>query len=185
VNEGISCYHEAGHAVMLWHYGIPFEYVTMRPPVGSSHRGQTVMGDRPEIGGPADLEIEMQVAAAGEIAATRVFTTKKVPTDDELIRAFARAAAQVTDNPDHSIEDQLIFAKTGLARDEEIHNAAPRAPVGPANWLPIWRQAEDLIRTELWPAVHAVAEELRRTARDLDCKEIGVLATAAMTGQEA
>jgi len=35
--------------------------------------------DRPEIDDPADREIGTRVAAAAEIAATRVFTTKSVP----------------------------------------------------------------------------------------------------------
>ena len=78
MNEGSSCYHEACHAVMLWHYGVRIRYVT-EAARDSGHCGQAVPGDRPEIDDPADLKIGTRVAAAAEIAATRVFTTKNVP----------------------------------------------------------------------------------------------------------
>jgi hypothetical protein len=87
VNEPLWCYHEAGHAVAFWHYGIRLRYVTMRPPVDSGHAGQTVLVDRGEITGP-EIETEMRCAAAGEIAQTRVFTSHPVPTYDSLIRRF-------------------------------------------------------------------------------------------------
>ena len=46
VNEGIACYHEAGHAVAFWTYGIELRHVTMRPPDDSGHGGQTVIVER-------------------------------------------------------------------------------------------------------------------------------------------
>ena len=62
------CYHEAGHAVAFWHFGIEFSHVTLNPPANSGHFGQTVLFDR-EIVGLAQIEAEMQCAVAGEIAA--------------------------------------------------------------------------------------------------------------------
>jgi hypothetical protein len=179
VNEGIWCYHEAGHAVAFWHYGIRLRYVTMRPPVGSGHAGQTVTVDRAEITGD-EIDTEMRCAAAGEIAQTRVFTTRAVPTDDSLIRRFTRDAATVTANPDSAVNDGLIFAKLGLARDDEIRDIAPDTIIGPASWVPVWREAEQLIRFELWPAVEAVAEELRRCTIQLSHEDVDALAAAGL-----
>lgn len=180
VNEGILCYHEAGHTAAFWHYGIEIQYVTMRPLADSMHWAQTVTVPRSEITGVAELENEMKCAAAGDIAQTRVFVTHRVPTDYELIRRFEVAVAMVTANPDLPDEDDRTFAKMGLARDAEIRETGADAVTGPAGWLSVWREAEQLIRIELWSAVHAVAEELRRTEQDLSNADVAALAEAAM-----
>jgi hypothetical protein len=180
VNEGIPCYHEAGHAVAFWHYGIEIQYVTMRPPADSMHWGQTVTVPRGEITGVAELENEMKCAAAGDIAQKRVFVTHRVPTDYELTRRFEVAAAMVTANPDLPDEDDRAFAKMGLARDEEIRETGADGVTGPAGWLRVWREAENMIRVELWPAVHAVAEELRRSEQAISNADVAALAEAAI-----
>ena len=68
----------------------------------------------------------------------------------------------------------------GIIRDDEIRKTDPNATTGPASWLPAYREAEQLIRDELWPAVQAVAEELSRSTADLRDEDIAALATAAL-----
>ena len=180
INDGHAAYHEAGHAVAFWHYGIKLRCVTLRPPADSGHQAQTVTVDRGEITGMVELENEMKCAAAGDIAQRRVFVTHRVPTDYELIRKFEVAVAQVTTHPDIPDEDDRALAKAGLARDDEIREACADVVTGPAGWLRVWREAEQLIRVDLWPAVRAVAEELRRTERDLLDADVAALAGASM-----
>jgi hypothetical protein len=181
VNQGVYCYHEAGHAVAFWHYGIELEYVTMRPPPGSGHGGQTKTVDRTSISGINNLENEMRCAAAGSIAQTRVFRLKQVPSEEALMREFRRNAEWVRAHPETpAFDDGTIFARTALARDEAMSTANPEAPVGPATWVTVWREAEDLIRVRLWPAVQAVAEELRRREQSLTNADVAEIATTAM-----
>jgi hypothetical protein len=180
INDGHVAYHEAGHTVAFWRYGVKLQFVTMRPPPDSGHAGQTVTVERGEITGVVELENEMKCAGAGDIAQTRVFVTHRVPTDYELIRRFEVAVAQVTTHPDLPDEDDRALAKAGLARDDEIREAGANVVTGPAGWLRVWREAEQLIRVDLWPAVRAVAEELRRTERDLLDADVAALAEAAM-----
>jgi hypothetical protein len=108
-----------------------------------------------------------------------------VPTDDSLIRRFTRDAARATANQGSPVTDTLIFANFGLARDEEIRAVAPDTPVGPASWVPIWREAERLIRFELWPAVEAVAEELMRCTTQLCYEDVDALAVAGLARHRA
>jgi ATP-dependent Zn protease len=183
VNDDHVAYHEAGHAVAFWYYGVTLQCVTMKPPDDSGHRAQTVPVDRGEITGVVELENEMKCAAAGEIAQTRFFVTHRVRTDRELIGRFTVVATKVTTNPDLPDEDDPAFAKAGLARDEEIRETCADAVTGPAGWLRVWREAEQLIRVELWPAVRAVADELI-AQRDLTGEEVAALASAAMEGHE-
>ncbi len=56
---------------------------------------------------------------------------------------------------------------------------------GPISWVQVWRDAEQLIRVELWPAVQAVAEDLRASTRDLDFDAVAAIASSAMRGREA
>src|SRR5579864_2948988 len=111
-------HHEAGHAVAFWHFGIDVEYVTVKPS-NPSHSGET----RPvshEIVSLAQIEAEMQCAAAGEIAARLLYMFPPELTGDQLISVFTRDAHIVTINPDLPVRDGLEFAKLGLARDAEI-----------------------------------------------------------------
>ena len=77
----------------------------------------------------------------------------------------SEARKKIDTDPDLPVEDcltedYLAFAKWGLERDAEIRKTQPDAVVGPASWLPIFRETEQLIRGELWPAVQAVGEKL-------------------------
>jgi hypothetical protein len=180
VNEGIICYHEAGHAVLLWHYGVRFDRVTLTPPADSGHWAQTLLPERPDIQDVDGLEKDMRVAAAGEIAERRPFLLKGVPADDELLRHFFRADAAAIEHPDHLINDHLIFANMGRKRDRKLREDAQDAATGPQSWVRVWREAEQLVRIDLWSAVHAVAEELRRRTRDLEFEEAAALATSAL-----
>ena len=78
VNVSLYCYHEAGHAVAFWHYGIGLQYVTMMPPADSGYTGLTKIVDRGEITG-AEIDADMRCTAAGEIAQKRFFTSSNVP----------------------------------------------------------------------------------------------------------
>ena len=57
-----------------------------------------------------------------------------------------------------------------------IRNAASGEAVVPAGWLPVFRDAEQLIRGGLWPAV----EELSWSTSDLSHEGVARLATAAL-----
>lgn len=180
-----SCYHEAGHAVAFWHYGVRLCHVTMNPPPDSGHWGQTVTATRLKPVGLAQIEADMQCAAAGDIAQNRLVWPREELTEERLIRIFRRDAERVAEDPDFLVNDGLIFAKGGLARDDEIRNTNPGGAIGPESWLPVFREAERLIRGELWPAVQAVAEELCRSTVDLGHEDVTALAIAALNRSEA
>lgn len=178
------CYHEAGHAVAFWHFGIEFSHVTLNPPANSGHFGQTVLFDR-EIVGLAQIEAEMQCAVAGEIAAHWLVPPRRELEDEHLIRSFTRDAATVDANADFAVTDGRNFAMIGRERDAEIGRTDPDAATGPDSWLPIFRRAQQLIRVELWSAVHVVAQELCRSATDLRYEDVAALAAAALASTEA
>jgi hypothetical protein len=179
--EDVVCYHEAGHAVAFWHYGVELRYVSARPTADGAHRGQTVTVDRAPPAGVAELETEMKCAAAGDIAQKRLFPDHRLPADGELTRGFEVLPARLNSEPELAVEDTADFVRFGRDRDDEIRSAGADAPTGPAGWLRIWREAEQLIRVELWPAVEAVAEELRRSEH-LGGADVAALAKAAMGG---
>jgi hypothetical protein len=174
----ISCYHEAGHAVMAWYHGIKILYVTMTPADDHAHSGLTATADD-DIIGLAETEARMQVAAAGEIAANWRLPVPEELTDDSLLRRFARDERVIADSDIPRFNDRLIFAWWGRTRDEVIRNAAPDEASGPASWLPIFRDAKQLIHGDLWPAVEAVAEDLSWSTSDLSYEDVATLATAA------
>jgi len=130
----------------------------------------------------AELENEMKCDAAGDIAQKRLFPTQRVPADRELITGWAVFPARLSNEPELAVEDTAGFLRNGQARDEGIHNEGTGAPAGPTEWLRIWREAEHLIRDELWPAVEAVAEELRGSERDFSNADVVALAEAALGG---
>jgi hypothetical protein len=159
----------------------------MNPSAGSGHWGQTVPVDR-EITDLAQIEAEMRCAVAGQIAESEFLPTREKlraeRTDNSLIRRFKRNAEQATEDPNLPDNDDLIFAKMGIARDSEIRQNDPDAATGPASWIPVYREAEQLIRDELWPAVQAVGEELSRSTANLRDEDIAALATAALNRTE-
>lgn len=171
-----TAYHEAGHAIAFWHHGIRFEYVTLRPrnPANSGH----LYARRSDAEDPAGMEVEMHLWAAGDVAHGRIFRLTAVPTDQELLRRFSRHAAN-PDDPWLSV-DQSRFIKTALKRDAAIQASDPLATVGPESWLRIWRDTEQMIRHDLWPAVYAVAWEMVFSSRALTCPEIAEIAEIAM-----
>src|SRR5689334_6483158 len=81
-------------------------------------------------------------------------------------------------------ERRCEVRRTGSGRDIEIRKMAPEAATGPETWLPIFREAEQLIRVDLWPAVKAVAHELVRNPEDLHNADVAALASAAPDLQE-
>ncbi len=176
--EIIRCYHEAGHAVMAWHHGIEILNVTITPADGGQ-TGQTVTADD-DVTGLAQTEARMQVAAAGEIAENWRYPVPEELTDDSLLRRFAHDERVVADSDFPRFNDRMIFAWWGRIRDEAIRNTAPDEATSSASWLPIFREAEQLIRGELWPAVEAVAEELSWSTSDLGHEDVAALATTAL-----
>ena len=171
------CYHEAGHAVAYWHHGIEIEYVTMNPS-DPGHWGETRTVPH-DVTGLGQIEAEMQCAVAGEVAEYTLCPPRQELTDDFLIRCFKRDADKAAD-PDVPASDGLNFARMGLARDNEVSRTASGIAIGPANWLPVFRQAERLIRVELWPAVQAVADELSRSNASLYHSDVATLAAKAL-----
>jgi hypothetical protein len=171
VNERGYCHHEAGHAVMAWHYGIRIQYIDMTPSPETGHGGQTALDDI------EDLDIEMRVAAAGEIAQGKI-NSLAVDTDNQLATKFVRAALALEGKQFHWVsEDDLRFAKAALAKDADHLDTA-----GPAGAVRVWREAEALIRGKLWPAVEAVADELMRNTGKVGNDQVAELAAAALAG---
>lgn len=175
----ISCYHEAGHAVMACHHRIKVLYVTMTPADDCVDTGLTATVND-DVTGLPEAEARMQVAAAGDIAANRRLPVREELTDDSLQRRFAHDERVIADFDFPRFNDRLIFAWWGRARDEMIRNATPAEASGPTSWLPIFRDAEQLVRGNLWPAVAAVAEELSWSTSDLSHEDIAALATTAL-----
>jgi len=170
---------------MFWHYGIEIEYMTLRR---TDEHGAHVRPRPREVTGVEALEMEMRCVAGGDIAWRRVGNFD-VLEDKFLLSGFRAGLAWVRSNPglDPPFDD-AIFAYFGIARDEEIAEARVDAPTGPESWLRtgpeswlrVWREAEHLIRGELWPAVRAVAEEARKTEADLTGDQIAAIAEAAL-----
>jgi hypothetical protein len=125
-------------------------------------------------------EVRMRVAAAGEIAQNWRLPYPEELTDDSLLRRFACDERVVAGSDFPRFDDRLIFAWWGRTREEMIRNAASGEAVVPAGWLPVFRDAEQLIRGGLWPAVEAVAEELSWSTSDLSHEDVARLATAAL-----
>lgn len=185
INHNTYCHHEAGHAVAFWHHGIEIEYVRMKPSY-PGHSGETKTVSH-EVVTLAQIEAEMKCTAAGYIAASALSTLREEVSDDELIECFTRNAkrfAKVPKDPKLTLPDDLRFVKLVQDRDE-ILKATPGAATGPESWLPVVREAERLIEVELWPAVHAVAYELVRSAFDLHNEDVATLATRALGHSES
>jgi len=182
------CYHEAGHAVVAFHHGLKLLYVTMEPPPDSGHWGQTATV-APEVMDLAQLEIAMQVAAAGDIARSWFLPTREADreerTDDWLMKRFRNAARAVAESDLWFRDvDRLIFAQRGLERDAEIRKAGANAAIAPGGWIPVFREAERLICDELWPTVEAVAEELIQSPHELSHEDVAALVATATGNAE-
>lgn len=172
-----TAYHESGHAVAFWYHGVRFRYVTLEPriPGNAGH----VYGVRlREAGDPTGLATQMRFAAAGEIAYGRISRSSHVSSDRELLSRFRRAAAEPED-PFLTV-DEREFARAGLRRDAMLTASYPDQIAGPASWLSIWRDTEELIRGTLWPAVYAVAWEMVFSSRALTYAEVATIAAAGL-----
>ncbi len=178
VHHNTYCHHEAGHAVAFWHFGIEIEYVRITPG-NPRHTGETKTVPH-ELSSLAEIEAEMQCAAAGDIAASMLSSLREEPADAEQIKGFKRNASRAAAEPGLTPGDGdgPWFAKVGLDRDK-ICKAIPGANTGPETWLPVFRNAEQLM-SELWPAVKAVANELVHRPDDLHNDDVAALAAAAM-----
>jgi hypothetical protein len=176
------CYHEAGHAVVAVHHGLKLLYVTMEPPSDSGHFGQTATA--PVVMELTQLEIAMQVAAAGEIASSWFLPNREAErekrTNEYLIRRLRAAArAETESDPWYRNVDNLTFAKRGRERDAEIRGTGPDSDVGPEGWVTVFREAERLVCDELWAAVDAVAGELIRNPTGLSHEVVARLTADA------
>src|SRR5690348_11162087 len=111
--------------------------------------------DEPDAG-KEELEKWMRCAAAGRAAERHGYGRQ--PQDDPiLIDIFERTVVYLAENPDPTFHDDMLnFVRLALLRDNEV---APEQ-ANPSNWITIWREAEELIRGQLWPAVQAVFERL-------------------------
>lgn len=175
----VHCYHEAGHAVAFWYYDIRLESVTINS-ADISHSGEVVVADR-QVVGITQMEQEMHCAVAGEIAQRAKTPFSRELSDESLVRCFQRDAHAVLADEALSVNDGRNFAKIALERDKELRQAMPDAPIGPESWRPVFREAEHLIREELWPAVQEVAEELCRGTGDLSNDDVNTLASRHST----
>lgn len=181
------CYHEAGHAVVAVHHGLRLLYVTMEPPSDSGHFGQTATA--PVEMDLTQLEIAMQVAAAGDIASSWFLPNREADreerTNEYLIRRFQAAArAEAESDPYYRNVDNLTFAKRGLERDAKIRGTEPYSDVGLDAWIPVFRETERLVCDELWPAVDAVARELIRNPAGLGHEAVARLLADATPNAE-
>jgi len=153
------CYHEAGHAVVAVHHGLKLLYVTMEPPSDSGHFGQTATA--PVVMDLTQLEIAMQVAAAGDIASSWFLPNREAEregrTNEYLIRRFRAAArAEAESYPWYRNVDNLTFAKRGRERDAEIRSTGLDSGVGPEGWA-CFRAAISGAASRCHAASHAAA----------------------------
>jgi hypothetical protein len=182
------CYHEAGHAVVAFHRGLRLLYVTMEPPPGGGHWGQTATV-APEVMELAQLETAMQVAAAGDIAQSWFLPTREADrgerTDGWLMKRFRNAARAVAESdPWFHDDDRLIFAERGLERDAEIRDTGAEAIIDLEGWVRVFREAERLVCDELWPGVEAVAKGLIQNPAKLSHEDVAKLVATATANAE-
>jgi hypothetical protein len=87
--------------IVAFHHGLELLYVTMEPPLSSGHYGQTATA-APEVMDLAQLEIAMQVAAAGDIAWSWFLPSREADraerTNDWLMKRFRNAARAIAES---------------------------------------------------------------------------------------
>jgi hypothetical protein len=182
-------YHEAGHAVMFWFYGIPIEYVSIVPEFAGGRGTWTKTAVNPPTTGQSELEKWMRAAAAGE-AAEGNCGGSEVPEASALapkLDAAVRKLDEESLNHDAAPKDHDYrnLACLGLDRDKDIAREGTGAETGTAAWAPIWLEAENMVREDLWAAVEAVADGLESSLGTdhhgwLSSDEVGELASVAM-----
>jgi hypothetical protein len=137
----------------------------------------------------AQLEIAMQVAAAGDIAQSWFLPTREADreerTDAWLMKRFRNAARAVAESDPYFHDvDRLIFAGRGLERDTEIRDTGAEAVIGHEGSLQVYREAERLVCDELWPSVEAVAEALIQNPARLSHQDVARLVATATANAE-
>jgi hypothetical protein len=153
---GEKVWHEAGHTVMFTCYGIPIQYVSVRPDLANSYAGMVVPAVNEPESGKEELEKWMRCAAAGE-AAERYGYGRGMRSDAKLREIFELTIDFLAENSDPSFHHDLLnFVNLASVRDEEVEPDL----AGPSGWVAIWQEAEELIRGQLWPAVEAVFQKL-------------------------
>jgi len=185
---GNMIFHEAGHTAMFTYYKIPIQSVSVRPDLAQGYGGMVLPAINEPEAGKEELEKWMRCAAAGQAAERRGYGRQ--PQDDPILKdIFERTIDFLAKNPNPTFHDDMLnFVRLALARDKEV---APEQ-AGPANWITIWREAEELIRGQLWPAVEAVFKRLLSIAEanignpveamsDLDGEEAAVIVRAALS----
>jgi hypothetical protein len=181
-------FHEAGHTAMFAHYEIPIQSVSIRPDLAQGYGGMVRPAIEEPGAGKEKLKEWMRCAAAGQAAERRGYGRQ--PQDDPiLIDIFERTINYLAENPNPNFHDDMLnFVRLARTRDKEM---APEQ-AGPSNWIEVWREAEELIRGELWPAVEAVFKKLLSIAEanngkpieempDLDGEEAAEIVRTALT----
>lgn len=159
-----TIYHEAGHAAAFWHYHIPIQYVSLRPDFTKGYGGMVVTAESPPTAGQTELRNWMHASAAGQIAEANCQGRPRLTYDDLLTR-FRRAAADIANAPDPPRHDDMRnYAGLGILRDRQAEKETDKPPeTGPATWITVWLEAEQLVRDQLWPAIKAIAGRLLAT----------------------
>jgi hypothetical protein len=151
-----DCYHEAGHAAMFVYYDIPLEYVRIRPDLAAGYGGSVKTAVAPPTMGIDELQNWMRASAAGEVAVNWRVGRKELTTG-QLIAKFSQALQSIAEHPDFAVHDDMRnFAYLGIYRDGLTAPEKAR----PEEWIPVWRETEQLISSTLRPAVQEVAIKL-------------------------
>jgi len=141
---------------MSIYYGIPLEYVSIRPDLASGYGGSVKVAVDPPTTGRSDLQNWMRASAAGEVATNRKVGRREL-TAQQLTAKFHLAIQSLIEDPASPIHnDMRNFALLGLCRD----GATGPERGSPEGWIPVWHESEQLIRNKLWPSVEAVASKL-------------------------
>jgi hypothetical protein len=174
-------HHEAGHAVMFWRHGWHFDYVTMHPRGPMRGRAWGLVRDHSsrKIDTQPRLAAFMEIRAAGLITQWWYQPPHDMRSSEQLLTMFQRTAETPEDPND--TEDVALFVRAGQEMDRLRRAADPGTVAGAETWLPIWLNAERQIICELWPAVRAIADELRHVRRRMRYARAEELADAAMS----
>jgi hypothetical protein len=182
----LDIYHEAGHAAVFRHYGIPIASVIFTPDLGRGYGGHVRTACNPPTMGRTALENWMRASAAGQAAADyrHQLINARLPQTPEtatLIEDFERFACDIADDPDSpQPHDVRNFVSLAFARDTEIRESGLDARTGPAAWAAVWLDAVELVRSDdVWRVVETVALDVMGNLRDLTAEEYEAIAATA------
>jgi hypothetical protein len=186
----LGIYHEAGHAAVFRHYGIPIQSVITTPDLEHRYGGMVIPACEPPVTGRVALENWMRALAAGQAAADHRYwlmypCMPHEPEPEVLMAEFESAARQIADHPNPPRQDDVLnFASLGINRDREIRDCDSDSRTGPVTWVAVWLEAIELVRSdEIWRVVQVVARDLMADLRDLTGEEYEALAAKAAGGQ--